>query len=49
MNWKELQTKPLTYRTRVIARTKLANCFFTGLLGLIVSLGLIIMLKFAEL
>lgn len=48
MNFKEIDSATLEYQEKMLRRNKLINAVCHGILGAVVSVGLVIMLKLAE-
>ena len=48
MNFKEIDFANLEYQEKMLRRNKLINAVCHGILGAVVSVGLVIMLKLAE-
>ena len=48
MNFKEIDSATLDFQERSLRRNNLVNAVCHGILGAVVSIGLVIMLKLAE-
>lgn len=48
MNFKEIDSATLEYQEKMLKRNKFINAVCHGILGAVVSAGLVIMLKLAE-
>lgn len=48
MNFKEIDSATLEYQEKMLKRNKFINAVCHGILGAVVSVGLVIMLKLAE-
>ena len=48
MNFKEIDSATLDYQEAMLRRNKFINAVCHGILGIVVSIGLVIILKFAE-
>ena len=48
MNFKEIDSATLDFQERSLRRNRLINAVCHGILGAVVSVGLVIMLKLAE-
>ena len=48
MNFKEIDSAMLEYQEKMLRRNKFINAVCHGILGVVVSVGLVIILKLAE-
>lgn len=48
MNFKEIDSATLDFQERSLRRNKLINAVCHGILGTVVSIGLVVMLKLSE-